>query len=298
MIKRIILACLFFLVFVQPLAAQNHELLKVIVLFDRPLSPDTFLYRVLDLALKNQSIHYDLKIEAIQTSQPRRVEIVSASSKNYVIALGSGHKLEAQLQAVYVPIQLGLGLGQRIILTRMDLVDELKKVKTLDDLYGYVFGQGLGWTDVKIMRDANLQVLALAKPTNIPKMIMHGRVDLYPRGLFEIDLEYARYAPDNPGLVIDEHLVLSYPLASFFYVRKGNDKLYNALKSGLEKAYETGQLQDLVMTDPVLSKTLRNIHLDKRVKIEIPVNNASENTLNALKRFQFIPEKPIGQPVR
>lgn len=292
----LILSITFILIHAQSALAQ--ETLQVILLIDRPLPPETYMYRVLDLALKNQDLPYKLEIEIIDATQPRRAKIVNSSSKNYILAMGNQKESEELLLPVYIPIQLGLGLGHRIMLTRADMEDKLKKVKCLDDLKQFVFAQGLGWSDVKILRDAGLKVQTPADPTSIPKMMMFNRVDLYPRGLFEIDLEYKRYAQDHSDLIIDENLVISYPLVSFFYVRKGNVKLYHAIKNGLEKAYNTGQLQDLIMTDPIYSKTLQNIHLGQRVKIEIPVKNVSPNTLKALKKYPFIPSKKVGEAVR
>ena len=292
-----ILVWIIVLICTQPAFAQDH--LQAILLVDRPLPQETYIYRLLDLALKNQDRAYSIKIETIDATQPRRVKIVMSSAKNYVIALGNRSEHEELLLPIYVPIQLGLGLGHRIMLTRPDVEDKLKDVNNLKDLSEFIFGQGLGWSDVKILRDAGLKVYTPADSTSIPGMLIRKRVDLYPRGLFEIDLEYKRYSPDYPDLVIDNHIVLSYPLASFFYVRKTNKQLYNAIKKGLEKAYYSGQLQDLIMTDPVFSKTLQSIKLGKRIKIEIPVKNldVSEKTLTALREFTFVPDKKVGEAV-
>ncbi|WP_319779208.1 hypothetical protein [Maridesulfovibrio sp.] len=288
----------FILVFIYTQSAFAQDKLEAILLVDRPLTPENYIFKVLDLALKNQEIPYNLKIETIPASQPRRVQIVNSSSQNYVIALGSRKEHEEILKPIYVPIQLGLGIGHRIMLTRPDVEDNLKKVKNLDDLSKFIFAQGLGWADVKILRNAGLTVHTPADPTNIPKMLIRDRVDLYPRGLFEIAAEYKRYSADYPDLVIDDYIVLSYPLASFFYVRKDNEKLYNAIKTGLETAYYNGQLQDMIMTDPVYNKTMQEINLGKRIKIEIPIQNISEKALSALKNFTFIPGKKIGEAVR
>ena len=275
-----------------------QESMQVILLVDRPLPPETYMYRVLDLALKNQNQPYNLKIQVINASELRRVKIVSSSTKNYVIALGNRKKYEEQLLPIYIPIQLGLGIGQRIMLTRPEIKNKLKKVKSIKDLKQFTFAQGLGWSDVNILQNAGLKVQTPANPANIPKMLMYKRVDLYPRGLFEIQLEYKRYAPDNPNLVIDDNIVLTYPQASFFYVKKDNNKLHAMIKLGMEKAYKTGQLQDLIMTTPLYSKTLQDINLGKRVKIEFPIKNISAKTLEALKKYQFIPDKKIGEGVR
>ena len=282
----------------QPAFAQDP--LQAILLVDRPLPQETYIYKLVELALKNQNQPYQLEIKVVDATQPRRVKIVSSSQKNYVIALGNRSEHERQLFPIYIPIQLGLGLGQRIMLTSTEIRDKLKDVQNLEDLSKFTFAQGLGWSDVKILRDAGLKVQTPADPTSIPGMLMRKRVDLYPRGLFEIDLEYKRYAPDHPGLVIDDNIVLTYPLASFFYVRKGNTLLHDAIRNGLEKAYYSGQLQDLIMTDPTFSKTLRNIHLGTRVKIEVPVKNLdiSEKALSALKEFIFVPGKKVGERVK
>ncbi|WP_319760479.1 hypothetical protein [Maridesulfovibrio sp.] len=278
-------------------SAFAQETLQVILLVDRPLTADTYIYRVLDLALKNQIIPYSLEIQVVNASEPRRVRIVNSSPKNYIIALGNRKEQEEKLLPIYVPIQLGLGLGQRIMLTRAEVKEKLKKVKNIEDLTQFVFAQGLGWSDVKILRDAGFKVQTPAKPANIPKMIMYKRVDLYPRGLFEIDLEYERYAAEHPGLVIDDNIVLTYPQASFFYVRKNNHKLHDAIKDGMEKAYKSGQLQNLIMTDPVFSKALKEINLGERVRINIPAQNISKKSSEALKKHPFIFNKKKGKTI-
>lgn len=222
----------------QPAFAQDT--LKAVLLVDRPLPQETYIYRLLELALKNQQQPYKLEIEVVDATQPRRVKIVSSSPKNYVIALGNRSEHEELLQPIYIPIQLGLGLGHRIMLTRADVEDRLKNVKSLADLSKFIFAQGLGWSDVKILRDAGLKVHTPADTTSIPGMLMRKRVDLYPRGLFEIDLEYKRYAPDHPGLVIDENIVLTYPLASFFTSEKGMH--YCMMRSGKDLKRHTIQV--------------------------------------------------------
>nr|WP_319583348.1 hypothetical protein [uncultured Pseudodesulfovibrio sp.] len=252
----------------------------------------------MQLALESQDVPYHLKFEVAETSELRRREIAGTSSKNYVIALGNRADHEHLLQPVCVPIQLGLGLGYRIMLTRTGMEDRLGKVQTLEDLSDFVLGQGLGWADVEILRAAGLRVVTPTKATSIPRMMMEGRIDLYPRGLFEIDAEYARYKTDYPSLIIDENLVLHYPLVSFFFTRKGNDKLFNVIKNGMENAYQTGKLQDLIMSDPVFREAIRHIQLNKRVTIEIPVQDINQNTRTALERFPFVPGKPLGQPVQ
>lgn len=273
---KLLLTCAF-LILCMPYAAFAQKVLDVKLVANRPLSTDAYLYRVLDLALSNQPAPYVLAIEVIEASEPRRKEIVQSSTDDYVITLGNRLEYEADLQAVYIPIQLGLGIGRRIILTRQELLGELEQVKSVEDLAQFSIGQGLGWTDVRILRDAGLNVVTLANSRSIPKMITAKRLDLYPRGLFEIDREYERYLPENPGLVIDDHLMLTYTLASYFYVRPGNERLHSAIRQGLDTAYATGQLQDLIMTDPVLSKSLHRLNKENRINLILPNNHASEN---------------------
>lgn len=293
-----VFACLIFLMGPFSASAQEAEKFEVVLIADRSLSPETYMYRVLQLALESQDVPCSLTFEVVETSELRRREIVSVSPKNYVIALGNRTDHEQILQPVCVPIQLGLGLGYRIMLTRAGMEDRLGKVRTLEDLSNFVVGQGLGWADVKILREAGLKVVTPIKATSIPRMMVEGRVDLYPRGLFEIDAEYQRYNEDYPSLVIDENILLYYPLVSFFFTKKGNDKLYDIIKTGMEKAYQTGKLQDLIMSDPIFYNALRHIRLNKRVKIEIPVKSINQNTQIALERFPYVPGKPIGKPVQ
>ena len=259
---------------------------------------DSYVYRLLDLALSCQDRPYTLSAEALQASQLRRMETVRASNRQYVIALGSSRENEAQLRAIYIPVLLGLDLSQRIMLTRKDLKGELKRVNDLEDLKRFTFGQGLGWADVAILENAGLKVFATSTKDSLMRMLAADRIDLFPRGLFEVVVEYEKNKAAFPKLGIDEHLVLTYPIASFFFVSEQNKDLHQAIRTGLEKAYASGKMQDMFMADVMHRETLQRIRLDKRTRIALPVPDATEATIDALKRFPFIPGKPPGAPAR
>lgn len=259
---------------------------------------NSYVYRVLDLALSSQNRPYTLSAKGLPASQLRRIETVRTSDKQYVINLGSSRENETMLRPIYIPVYLGLDLRQRLVLTRKSLTDELKNVKTQEDLKRFTFGQGLGWADVAILEKAGLRVFTAYTKDSLMRMLTIGRIDLFPRGLFEAVREYDHNKSAFPDIVIDDHLVLTYPIASFFFVKKGHTILHQAIRTGLEKAYASGRMQDLFMTDTLHQKTLRRIRLDKRTHISIPVPDTTRATINALKRFPFIPNKQLGAPAR
>ncbi|QGY40136.1 hypothetical protein GM415_08350 [Pseudodesulfovibrio cashew] len=246
---------------------------------------------LLKLALTKSGKPYRVAVSIDESSQLRRIERIKTPGEACVIVLGTSPKLETELLAVHAPIMLGVGSGQRILLTNKATAGKLKSVRTLEDLREFTFIQGLGWADVPILRAAGLRVEEVYKGELLYRMTAAGRVDLFPRGLFEIGGEYRLQKGTNPELVIDEHLLLTYPFAFYFFVGKDRQDLHNDILRGLEAAYESGEFQELLTSTPAFATALHEAKLEKRVRIDLPGHHVTQETREALDRFRFIPGK-------
>ncbi|QJB55083.1 amino acid ABC transporter substrate-binding protein [Pseudodesulfovibrio sp. zrk46] len=252
--------------------------------------------RLLELALSKTGKPYKVIIDTADASQLRRIEHVKESNDNYVMTMGASPEHEKDMLAVHVPVLLGIGSGHRVMLTNKRTAAKLASVSTLEELKDFTFVQGLGWSDVEILQAAGLDVTEVYKGELAYRMIDANRVDLFPRGLFEAYSEYAIRKDKYKNLMVEERILLTYPFAFFFYVNKDNQRLHDDILHGMKAAYASGELQDIITTNPTFSQSLDEAHLENRVRMDLPAINISPETLDAIKRFPFVPGKPLGAP--
>jgi membrane-bound lytic murein transglycosylase MltF len=98
--------------------------------------------------------------------------------------------------------------------------------------------QGTGWPDVTKMRSAGLRVETMEWHPNMHKLVSDGIVDYYPRSVLEVIDEL--HSINNPHLIIEQNLLLSYDLLNYFFVAKDNLSLAKRIKIGLQKSMEDG----------------------------------------------------------
>jgi protein-disulfide isomerase len=66
----------------------------------------------------------------------------------------------------------------------------------------------------------------------------------------EIFAERSELAAQYPNLVIDQHLLIRYPFAEFFFVSPESPKLAKAIQTGLERAYADGSFMAFFRRTP------------------------------------------------
>lgn len=217
-----------------------------------------------------------------KSGQPRSIELVpsaSAASRDRICAMldngdidvadvGVSQDFERRYAAVYIPIDRGL-LGWRMLLIRQADRAKFESIQSLAQLQQYRGGQGQGWTDTSILRQAGLVV---ATATTLPRLfplLAASRFDYVPLGLNEIDDLLDRYRAEAPGVVVDRHLLLVYPFGRLFFVRKDEAALHEAIQTGLQQAFADGSYQRMLLQDPGYSKVLGERDFDRRLRLQI-----------------------------
>jgi len=99
-------------------------------------------------------------------------------------------------------------------------------------------------------------------------MVMRGRFDFFPRGLYEPFIEVQRWSSELPGLTVEKSLALYYPYPDFFWVRKSNTLLADRLRKGMETAIEDGSFDKLF--DSEFGKAIVQAKLNQRLIFTIP----------------------------
>jgi len=278
--KRVILLGLVLLGF--SFISNAFATLNVVYPNVNDVGKDLFAYSVLKLALENSGEAFNLKIRIVDANDARIRRMIQLKTIS-ISDFGTSPQFEKEFLPVYFPIDLGLN-GWRILLIHKDKQLEFLEIKTLDDLKKMIAGQGLAWTDVKILENAGLRVVQAPHITNLFRMIEKKRFDYLPLGaneahsLLEKNLKYCQ------NVRVEQKLLLIYPFARFFFVHKDNKALHDAVYKGLVRSFENGSFLKLFRSHHSNSAIFNKANLKSRKQILIQNPHLS-------KAFKKIPKK-------
>lgn len=210
-------------------------------------------YRLLELALHHCGEPFTLRLSP-QVAGPERTRLLLEQGEVSVYDFGASPEAEARFAPVFFPIDLGLS-GYRRLLVRRDRAAELGAVRTLEDLRRYTAGQGLGWTDTRILKNVGVQVQS-SNFLALMRMLNAGRFDFFPLGIEEADDLLATYRTLALNCMVLPNPVLHYPFARLFYVTRHQPRLRDALQRGLERANAEGAVRRLLLKLPAFAGVL------------------------------------------
>ena len=147
---------------------------------------------------------------------------------------------------------------------------------------------GLGWSDVEIFDASGLRTFT-ARSEDLFRLVDNRRVQLFPRGIDELEREATLVASTAAGTALDPNLLITYPFAGFFYVSPDNQSLADAIQLGFERAIADGSYQQL-LEELILTPWLRR-HLalaDRRV-IALPNPVAADVLADVDPRHWIVP---------
>ncbi len=177
----------------------------------------------------------------------------------------------SQLTFIPIPIDSGIN-GYRICFVSPAKQKEIAKVDQLNQLKKFTIAQGVGWTDSKILKANDLNVLELSNYANIFKMVVSNRVDLFCRGANQIEPEMQHFKHLHT-LDFDKTFVLMYDAPRFFYIHQKNQAAKARIEKGLNIAFKDGSLK--LLWEQHHRKTIDYVDLSKRkiIRLENPLVN-------------------------
>lgn len=239
---------------------------------DHPL--DAYAVGALELALTYMDEDYRLQISEDPLTQTRAIERLE-SDRMDVMWLSSNREVEEQLLPIRFPLLKGL-LGHRIFIINADNQARFDPVESFEDLRQLSFGQGAGWPDVTILEENGLEVITTSKYDNLFYMVEGGRFDALPRGVLEPWTEIAS-RPELP-LAVEQNLVLVYTLPFYLFVSPDRPELAQALKTGLNRALESGAFDDYFYGHELVEDALTRSNLEQRRRFELTNPFLTEET--------------------
>lgn len=144
---------------------------------------------------------------------------------------------------VRIPLMAGL-FGQRVLLISGANRQAFADIHNPSQLAQLMAISGNDWPDTEIMSENGLKVMREGDHLSMFRMLSQGIVDYFPRGVMEAPQELERFGRFN--LVADEHLLLSYPAAIYFFVSRDNPQLAARLELGLQRLLASGRFDDLL----------------------------------------------------
>lgn len=225
----------------QPLCATA----AIVVRYPRPESgPDErsrYSLRLLELVLQRAYLTYRVEQHPIRMQQGRAIVRLKNDEGIEVLSSMTSTDREQEMLPIRIPIDKGL-IGWRLLLINRAQAAKFTTVTSLEDLKPLTAGQGKDWPDVRIMRANGLNVYGTTNYVSLFSMLENQRLDYFPRSVSEIWSEADHY---QQRLMVEPSIVLHYPTAIYFFVRKGNTRLATDISEGLEKMIADGSFEKL-----------------------------------------------------
>ncbi len=252
-----------------PLLAQAQTL--TVKVPSRPINDldSEYQLKLLELALDRAGQPYKLERVDLNLNQFTLQQELRKGKTINVFWMGTSSALESALIPVPIPLFRGLE-GLRLSFIHSDAQEKFNQVNSLADLKQLKAAQGVGWADNKILEQAGIATYA-GRYSNLFRLINDGdKLDFFPRGLVEIFAERRELAAQYPNLAIEQHLLIRYPFAEFFFVSPESPKLAKAIQTGLERAYADGSFMTFFHENPRIREALASANLEQRVTISLP----------------------------
>lgn len=236
-------------------------------------------WNILKLALDSTEKKYgpySMKPGIFMTEERQVRELLKRGNKLNMMIREANVEFEKKFLPVRIPIDRNL-IGYRVLLINKKDRDLFKNINTLEDLKKLTFGQGAGWGDVEILKSAGLNVVTEVYYDQIFEELRSGKFNAFPRSVTEIQEEFEKRKDKMPELMIEESLLLYYPLPTYFWFAKGKEgkKLRDRVEEGMETIIANGEFDKLF--DQYYRAKISHLKVRKRkfIRIDNPTLPAS-----------------------
>lgn len=232
-------------------------------------------WSVLKTALETTSKKYglySLRPSLFMTEERQLRELAKNGSKLNVMIRETNKEFEQKYLPVRIPIDRNL-IGYRVFLIDKKNKDLFKNINNLEDLKKITMGQGAGWGDVEILKHSGFQVKTEVYYDKIFEGLLSGSFQAFPRSVTEILDEYEKRKTKMPDLMIEDNILLYYPLPTYFWFPRTEQgrRLRARVKEGMEAMINNGSFDRLF--DQFYKNQVASLKLKRRklIKIDNPL---------------------------
>ena len=236
-----------------------------------------YLLAVLQLALDEAGAEVTLQPFPEAMNKARAIKLLNSGGLD-VVWMTSNREREQTLRPIRICLYKGLA-GWRLALIHQDRLSDFANIHDLTTLRHRSVGQQEDWADVPVLRRGGFRVITVPKYDQLFSMLEKHRFDWFSRNVLEIWDEEQSYGRHQ--LVIEPHLLLRYPMAYYFFVRKDNEALAQRIEQGLLRAIADGRFDRLF--NSYFGAALQRAQLDQRRLLTLPNSDLP-------------PEPPVYQP--
>ncbi|MDZ7925168.1 MAG: diguanylate cyclase [Marinagarivorans sp.] len=226
------------------LATQTHAQQTVYYPRAESLGDERSSYPVelLKLSLKHSDQQFTLAPSALHMQQGRSLKLLAQGRLVDVVWTVTSSARESSLLPIRIPIDRGL-LGWRLLLIKQADQSLFSPIHHAPALAQLRAGQGHDWPDTFVLRENQFKITTSTQYENLFHMLTRGHIQYFPRSVIEIwgELDARPHLP----IAVENHLVLHYPAALYFFVNKHNTELARAIETGLQKSIADGSMQAL-----------------------------------------------------
>ncbi|BFM09886.1 transporter substrate-binding domain-containing protein [Simiduia litorea] len=246
---------------------------------------------MLSRALALSGTNYQLRAGAEDVPKARNFLNLSTNHGVDVVWSMTSVERETEHLAIKIPLNRGL-MGYRVALVRRAEPDILAGVSNLEQLKQFTAGQMYVWSDTKILTSQGLVVVPGSNYDTLFRMLVAGRFDFFPRSVTEVSQELALHAA--MGISLDQHLLIRYPAAMYFFVNKQDTKLAADIERGLEMLLTSGEFMQRF--DRYYGDVIRELHLESRTPIDLNNPYLPEDTPLCRRELWWADLCPVKAP--
>lgn len=241
--RRILFSALLVLLGMIPLEAKP---IQVVIQSDPHLQTAR---KLVAAALEASGVEVEF-VDAPLANEKRQLFMLEAGQSDIDLMPVTGERLAsvAAGKSLVIPVPLDRGLlGYRLCLLLKKRKDLLAGVQSAQDLRAFTIGQGEGWMDVDVYKNAHIPVKWVRDWRNgeFVDQMNAGFIDLFPLGAEET-LSYfiPHYQITQPEITSDPSIVIRYPWYRFVWISaasKNAELLRRALQEGFVTLTRNGQ---------------------------------------------------------
>lgn len=190
----------------------------------------------------------------------RAIDLLQSGEELNVFIALTNREWEEKTIPVRIPVRRGIQ-NYRLLLIHEDSQPDFENISSLDELLKMTSGSKYGWTTTEIMKSAGFNVITSNDYDGIFLMLENKRFDFFSRGVIEIYDEIEQKKEILKHSIIETHLALYIPGATYIFVSPLYPELAKRLEEGMEMMVREGILEELVNSyyeDDLKKADLRN----------------------------------------